>query len=175
MMTKILLPLLLAFAGKAFSQAPNPNTKLKELGITLPKAEKPVANYVKWVRSGNMLYLSGHGFCGDATPVDRGKLGKDLTIDQGYEAAKRVAICMLATLNDATNGDLSKVKRVVKVLGMVNSAPDFYDQPKVINGCSDLLVEVFGEKGKHARSAVGMVSLPGNISVEIEMVVELEE
>lgn len=175
MLTKIMLPLLLAFAGKVFSQTPSPNNKLKELGIELPKAEKPVANYVKWVRSGNMLYLSGHGFCGDATPVDRGKLGKDLTIDQGYEAAKRVGICMLATLNDATGGDLSKVKRVVKVLGMVNSAADFYDQPKVINGCSDLLVQVFGEKGKHARSAVGMASLPGNISVEIEMVVELEE
>jgi enamine deaminase RidA (YjgF/YER057c/UK114 family) len=167
--------LVLAVSIQAYAQAPNPHARLQELGITLPEAEKPVANFVKWVRSGNMLYLSGHGSCGAPTAVDRGKLGKDLTVDQGYEAAKRVAICMLATINDATGGDLAKVKRVVKVLGMVNSAPDFYDQPKVINGCSDLLTQVFGEKGKHARSAVGMAALPGNIAVEIEMVVELEE
>ena len=171
-----LLFLLFVFSLQAHAQAPNPNARIKELGLQLPEAEKPVANYVKWVRSGNMLYLSGHGFCGDqATAVDRGKLGQDLTVAQGYEAAKRVGLCLLATLQDATGGDLSKVKRVVKVLGMVNSAPDFYDQPKVINGCSDLLTQVFGEKGKHARSAVGMAALPGNISVEIEMIVELEE
>lgn len=176
MLLNVIFLVLLAASIEAFAQSsPNPNNRLKELGIELPVPGKPVANYQKWVRSGNMLYLSGHGFCGEATPVDKGKLGKDLTTEQGYEAVKRVAICLLATLNDATDGDLRKVKRIVKVLGMVNSAPDYYDQPKVINGCSDLLVQVFGEKGKHARSAVGMVSLPSNISVEIEMIVELEE
>lgn len=176
MLLNVFFLVLLAASIEAFAQSsPNPNNRLKELGIELPVPGKPVANYQKWVRSGNVLYLSGHGYCGEATPVDKGKLGKDLTTEQGYEAAKRVAICLLATLNDATGGDLRKVKRIVKVLGMVNSAPDYYDQPKVINGCSDLLVQVFGDKGKHARSAVGMVSLPSNISVEIEMIVELEE
>ena len=176
MLLNVFFLVLVAASIEAFAQSsPNPNNRLKELGIELPVPGKPVANYQKWVRSGNMLYLSGHGFCGEATPVDKGTLGKNLTTEQGYEAAKRVAICLLATLNDATSGDLRKVKRIVKVLGMVNSAPDYYDQPKVINGCSDLLVQVFGEKGKHARSAVGMVSLPSNISVEIEMIVELEE
>ncbi len=172
---KVLLLLFLCAGGIAQAQKPDPNAKLQELGIQLPAASAPSNNFVKWVRSGNMLYLSGHGFCGEATPVDRGKLGKDLTTEQGYEAAQRIAICLLATLNDATGGDLGKVKQIVKVLGMVNSAPDFYDQPKVINGCSDLLTQVFGEGGKHARSAVGMAALPGNISVEIEMVVELYE
>ncbi|AHM63086.1 transcription regulator [Flammeovirgaceae bacterium 311] len=166
---------MVVISTQVYGQSSDPNTRLKELGIELPAAEKPVANFVKWVRSGNMLYLSGHGPCGAPAAIARGKLGQDLTIEQGYEAARHVAICLLATLNDATAGELGKVKRVVKVLGMVNSAPDFYDQPKVINGCSDLLTQVFGEKGKHARSAVGMASLPGNISVEIEMVVELEE
>lgn len=167
----------LLMATPAFSQtsATKPEQRLKEMGITLPKAEIPVANFVKWVRTGNLVFLSGHGFCGAATAVDRGKLGRDLTTAQGYEAAKRVALCMLATLQDATGGDLSKVKRVVRVHGMVNSAEDFYDQPKVINGCSDLLTQVFGEKGKHARAAVGMASLPNNLAVEIEMVVELED
>lgn len=175
MLRKILLLLCLGACSGALAQSPDPAAQLKELGITLPAPSTSSNNFVKWVRSGNMLYLSGHGFCGEATPVDRGRLGQDLTVEQGYQAARRVAICLLATLNDATGGDLRKVKRVVKVLGMVNSAPEFYDQPKVINGCSDLLTQVFGEKGRHARSAVGMASLPGNLAVEIEMIVELED
>lgn len=144
-----------------------PEEKLKELNIELPEPTKPVANYVKAVRTGNLLYLSGHG------SSIKGKLGKDLTIEEGKEAARQTAIALLATTK-AYLGDLSKVKRIVKVLGMVNSDPEFYDQPAVINGFSDLMVEVFGEKGKHARSAVGMVSLPSNIAVEIEMIVEVE-
>lgn len=151
----------------------SPERNLRQAGITLPPPAKPVANYVTSVRVGNLLYLSGHGFCGEAQPYDVGKLGEDLTVEQGYKAARNVGLCLLATLKDVL-GDLGKVKRVVRVLGMVNSTPDFGDHPKVMNGCSDLMVEVFGEKGKHVRSSVGMSSLPGNIAVEIEMVVELK-
>jgi enamine deaminase RidA (YjgF/YER057c/UK114 family) len=167
---------IMSFYSTSYSQSTssNPEVRLKDMGIELPAVEKPKSNIVKYVRSGNMIYLSGHGFCGAETPVDRGKVGKDLTVEQGYEAARRVGICLLGSLKDAV-GDLNKVKRVVKVLGMVNSAPDFYEQHKVMNGFSDLITEVFGEKGKHARSAVGMASLPTNLSVEIEMIVEIEE
>lgn len=148
--------------------------KLKELGLQLPPASKPIANYVKYVRTGNLLFLAGHGPTkADGTNIT-GKVGKDLTIEQGYEAAKITALSLIATLKDALGGDLSKVKRIVKVNGYVNCLPDFTDQPKVINGCSDLLVAVFGEKGKHARAAMGMVALPNNIAVEIELVVEVE-
>ncbi len=175
MIKKLILIPALVFPLVMMAQTKTPEARLKELGIKLPAAEKPVANFVKYVKTGNLVFLSGHGYCGPATKVDHGKLGKDLTTQQGYQAARRTTICMLATLNDATGGDLSKVNRIVKVLGMVNSAEDFTEQPKVINGCSDLLVEVFGEKGKHARSAVGMAALPGNLAVEIEMVVELKE
>ncbi len=148
--------------------------KLKELGLQLPPASKPIANYVKYVRTGNLLFLAGHGPTkADGTNIT-GKVGKDLTIEQGYEAAKITALSLIATLKDAMGGDLSKVKRIVKVNGYVNCLPDFTEQPKVINGCSDLLVAVFGEKGKHARAAMGMVALPNNIAVEIELVVEVE-
>jgi len=151
--------------ANAFSQSPE--QKLKELNITLPEVSAPVANFVKWRRVGNTIYLAGHG------SKTKGTLGKDLTIEQGYEAARESGISILATLKAAI-GDLSKVKQFVKVRGMVNSAPDFYDQPKVINGFSDLMVDIFGEKGKHARAAVGHVSLPFNIAVEIEVIVEVE-
>lgn len=151
----------------------NPERNLTQSGITLPPPAKPVANYVTSVRVGKQIYLSGHGFCGEAQPFDVGKLGEDLTVEQGYQAARNVGLCLLATLKDAV-GDLNKVKRVVRVLGMVNSTPDFGDHPKVMNGFSDLMVEVFGERGKHVRSSVGMSSLPGNIAVEIEMMVELK-
>lgn len=170
------LLLLLLFSTGAWGQAASqPEARIKALGIAIPAAEKPVANYVKYVRSGNLLFLSGHAFCGPDTPVDRGKLGRDLTTEQGYEAARRVGLCLLATLRDATGGDLNKVKRIVRVFGMVNSTENYFEQSKVINGCSDLMVEVFGEQGKHVRAAVGMAALPGNLSVEIEMVVELAE
>lgn len=146
---------------------------LKEKGIVLTTPSSPVANYVNAVRSGNLLFLAGKGPTkADGTQIT-GKLGKELTVEQGYEAARVVAINHLAVLK-ATLGDLNKVKRIVKVLGMVNSESNFTDHPKVINGYSDLMVEIFGEKGKHARSAVGMGSLPGNIAVEVEVIVEVE-
>lgn len=157
----------------AIGQQVDFDKKLKELGIELPAPSKPIANYVKAVRTGNLVFLSGHGPTRADGSLITGKVGKDLTLEQGYEAARITAISLLATLKNEV-GDLSKVKRVVKVLGMVNCHSDFTDQPKVINGCSDLLVAVFGEKGKHARSAVGMNSLPSNMAVEIEIIVEVE-
>jgi len=147
--------------------------KLKELGIQLITPAKPVANYVKVVRTGNLLYLAGDGPLRADGSYVTGKVGTDLTIEQGYEAAKQTGVSILSTLK-AELGDLNKVKRIVKVLGMVNCPSTFTDQPKVINGFSDLMVAVFGEKGKHARSAVGMTSLPMNTSVEIEVIVEVE-
>ena len=152
----------------------NAENKLKELGLELPPAAKPVANYVSAVRTGNLVYLSGHGPLRNDGTMITGKVGADLTPEEGYEAARRVALGLLGSLK-AEIGNLDKVRRVVKLLGMVNCTPDFIDQPKVINGASDLLVKVFGDKGKHARSAVGMNSLPMNISVEIEMIVEVED
>ncbi|MGK7389798.1 MAG: RidA family protein [Candidatus Cyclobacteriaceae bacterium M2_1C_046] len=146
--------------------------KLQELNIKLPEMSEPVANYTKYVHTGNLIFLSGHGPCGGE--FKRGKLGNDLTIEEGYAAARLTGVCLLSTLKHAINGDWSRVKRIVKVTGMVSSSPDFTDQPKVINGCSDLLTEVFGKKGKHARAAVGMASLPSDIPVEIEMIVEVE-
>ena len=146
--------------------------KLKELGISLPSPPKPLANYVPAVRAGNLLFVSGHGPYNDGKTMVSGKLGKELTIEEGYKTARNVALNCLASVQ-ATLGDLNKVKRVVKLLGMVNCTEDFKDQPKVINGASDLLVEVFGDAGRHARSAVGMQSLPNGIPVEIEMVLEV--
>ena len=147
--------------------------KLKKMGLELPSAGKPVANYVSAVRSGNLVFPSGHGpFRTDGSLIT-GKVGVDLNLDEGYDAARQVALVLLASLK-AEIEDLDKVRRIVKLLGMVNCPPDFVDQPKVINGASDLLVEVFGDRGKHARSAVGMIALPMNISVEIEMIVEVE-
>ncbi len=148
--------------------------RLKERNITLPAPAKPVANYVGAVRVGNLLFVSGHGPIREGRPSARGKLGRDLSVEQGYQVAREVGLSLLATTRVAL-GSLDKVKRVVKVLGMVNSAEGFGDQPKVINGFSDLMVEVFGETiGKHARSAVGMAELPMGIPVEIEMVLEVE-
>jgi enamine deaminase RidA (YjgF/YER057c/UK114 family) len=158
----------------SYSQAQSPEENLKTLGITLPKQSSPIANYVTFVRTGNLIYFSGTGPSEEGQGYIKGKLGKDLTIDQGKEAARITGINMIANLKNAI-GDLNKVKRIVKVLGMVNSTEDFTDQPKVMNGFSDLMVAVFGEKGKHARSAVGMVALPMNMAVEVEMIVEVEE
>lgn len=157
----------------ATTLAQTPEQKLKELNITLPTPSQPIANYVSAVRTGNLIFLAGKGPSKPDGSYITGKPGKDLTIEQGYEAAKLTAINQLAALKAAI-GDLNKVKRIVKVLGMVNSDPDFKDHPKVINGFSDLIVAVFGEKGKHARSSVGMCSLPMNMAVEIELIVEVE-
>ena len=152
--------------------AQDAETRLKEKGIVLIAPPSPVANYVNAVRVGNLLYLSGRGPWKDSAYIT-GKLGKDLSIEQGYEAARLTGLGHLSVLK-AELGSLNKVKRIVKVLGMVNCTDDFKDQPKVINGYSDLMVEIFGEKGKHARSAVGMNALPFNIAVEIEVIVEVE-
>lgn len=162
--------LLLAFAilSANLIWAQTPEERLEELGIELPEFSKPSANYVKWRQVDNLLFLAGDG------SDMKGRLGDDLTVEEGYQAARMTGIDILSTLKAAC-GDLSRIKQFVKVKGMVNSTSDFYDQPKVINGFSDLMVEVFGEKGKHARAAVGMVSLPSNIAVEIEVIVELKE
>ncbi len=149
---------------------PTPEEKLKQLGIELGTPPMPLANYVPAARTGNLLFLSGHG---PKRGEFLGKVGKDLTVEQGYQAARSVTVNLLASLK-ANLGELSRVKRIVKVVGFVNSAGGFTQQPQVVNGCSDLLVEVFGDAGKHARSAVGMAELPGNISVEIELVAEVE-
>jgi enamine deaminase RidA (YjgF/YER057c/UK114 family) len=147
--------------------------KLKELGITLPTPPTPMANYVPGVVAGNLLFLSGHGpIRAGGKPSARGKVGRDLTVEEGYSVAREVGINLLASAR-AILGSLDRVKRVVKVLGMVNSGEGLGDQPKVINGCSDLMVEVFGEGGRHARSAVGMAELPVGIPVEIEMILEV--
>jgi enamine deaminase RidA (YjgF/YER057c/UK114 family) len=161
----------LAFSILGYAQSPEEN--LKALGITLPKQSAPIANYVTYVRTGNLIFFSGSGPSVEDQGYIKGKLGKDMTIEQGKEAARITGINLIANLKNAV-GDLNKVKRIVKVLGMVNSTEDFTDQPKVMNGFSDLMVAVFGEKGKHARSAVGMAALPMNMAVEIEMIVEVE-
>lgn len=146
--------------------------KLNELGLTLPQPPKPTANYVPTVKTGNLLFVSGHGPYNDGKTKISGKVGRELTIEEGYQTARNVALNCLASVKD-TVSDLNKVKRVVKLLGMVNCTEDFKDLPKVINGCSDLLVTIFGETGKHARSAVGMQALPNQIPVEIEMILEI--
>lgn len=155
-------------------QAQTPEERLTALGIELPEASAPVANYVNAVTTGNLVFLAGKGPKRSNGTYITGKVGRDLTVDEGYKAARLTAINQLAVLK-AHLGDLSRVKRIVKVLGMVNCEPEFGNQPEVINGFSDLMVEVFGEKGKHARAAVGMGSLPRGIAVEIEMIVEIEE
>src|SRR5437764_11360412 len=142
------------------------------MNITLPRVPSPVANYVDTVRVGKLLFLAGN--TAGADWKFKGKVGKDLTVQEGYDTARQVGLIMLAKVRAAL-GSLDRVKRVVKVLGMVNSADGFGDQPKVVNGFSDLMVEVFGEaNGKHARSAVGMAGLPGNAAIEVEMIVEVE-
>ena len=146
------------------------NARLEELGIVLPEPVRPVATYVRFVQTGNLLFISGTG---PGPEIPKGKLGADMSIEEGYAAARSVGLSILATAQDAL-GSLDRVKRLVKLLGMVNSTPDFGDQPKVINGCSDLFVEVFGESGYGTRSAVGFVALPSGIPVEIECTFEVE-
>jgi len=148
--------------------------RLKQLGIALPPVPTPLANYVRAVQVGDLLFLAGHGPHKDGRLAFVGKLGRDLTVEQGRESARLVGLNLLASAREAL-GSLDRVKRIVKVLGMVNSADGFHDQPQVINGFSDLMVEVFGEAGRHARSAVGMAELPFGISVEIEMIVEVAD
>ena len=149
------------------------DNKLKELVITLKSPPSPVANYIPVQQTGNFIYLSGQGPRNENGEFNTGKVGSDITAEEAYDLARNTAINLLSAMN-AYLGSLDRVSKIVKVLGMVNAVQDFTDHPKVINGCSDLFVEVFGEKGKHARSAVGMGSLPNNMAVEIEIIVEIE-
>lgn len=144
------------------------------MGITIPAVPKPVASYVLLVQTGKWIYISGQTCKKDGVLIYKGKLGKDLTVEEGYEAAKICIVNSLAILKGHL-GSLDRVKRVVKLLGFVASVPEFDQQPYVINGASDLLIKIFGEKGKHARSAIGTNILPFDTSVEIEMIVEVEE
>jgi len=146
--------------------------KLNSLGITLPNAPAPVANYVPAVRSGNLLFLSGQGPRTESNQFKTGVVGDTVTLEEAYQHARLVGIQLLAAARAALDGDLTRVRRVVKLLGFVNCTPAFGKQPFVINGCSDLLVEVFGESGRHARSALGAM-LPNNITVEIEAILEV--
>jgi enamine deaminase RidA (YjgF/YER057c/UK114 family) len=146
--------------------------RLKALGLELPTPPRPMANYVTAVRSGSLLFLSGHGPLREGRALYQGTVGRDLTIEQGREAARLTGLNVLASVRDAL-GSLDRVRRVVKVLGMVRCPDDFVDHPQVINGFSDLMVEVFGDAGRHARSAVGIGSLPLGIAVEIEMILEI--
>jgi enamine deaminase RidA (YjgF/YER057c/UK114 family) len=146
--------------------------RLKSLGIELPKSPSPLANYVPFVITGNLLYLSGQGPREADGSFHTGKVGQEVTIEQAYQDARLTGLNLLAVMQGAL-GELDRIERVVKLLGMVNGTPDFLGHPQVINGCSDLMVEVFEEKGRHARSAVGMGSLPNNITVEVEAIVEI--
>ena len=146
--------------------------RLGELGITLPEAAAPAANYVPWVRSGNIVYVSGQ-ISRDASGLILGRLGDDVDAAAGAAAARTCGLQLIAQVKAACEGDLDRLVRVVKLAGFVNSAPEFTDQPKVVNGCSDLLVEVFGDKGRHARSAIGVAALPLGVAVEVEGVFEI--
>ncbi|MCX7645737.1 MAG: RidA family protein [Rhodobacteraceae bacterium] len=146
--------------------------RLAELGLTLPDAPAPAANYVPWVRSGNLVHVSGQISQGPGGLI-RGRLGADMTVEEGAAAARACALALLAQVKAACSGDLSRLVRVVKLTGFVNSTPDFTDQPKVINGASDTLVAILGDAGRHARSAVSAASLPLGVAVEIEGIFEV--
>lgn len=172
--TMLFIAALTVLSSSAFVNPPvDIEQKLQEMGVTLYEMPAPTANYVRAVRSGNLIFLAGHGPMKPDGENVTGKLGKDLSIEEGKEAARYTAIALLSSLKEEI-GDLDQISRIVKVHGMVNSTPDFTDHSQVINGFSDFMVELFGESGKHARAAVGMGSLPGNIAVEIEMVVEVK-
>lgn len=152
----------------------NYEAKIKELGLTIPEAPKPVAAYVPAVRSGNLVYTAGQIPFLNGELKYKGKLGKELTVEEGYEAAKLCALNCLSVIKGVI-GDLNKIVRVVRVGGFVNSVPEFADQPKVVNGASELFGQIFGEAGKHARAAVGSINLPMNAAVEVEVVVEVKD
>jgi len=168
-----LLFILVGLLSYSIASAQTPEENLAKLNITLPKTSAPVANYVNAVRTGKLIYLAGKGPIRENGQYITGKLGDSLTVEQGYEAARITGIIQIGVLKDLL-GDLSKVKRIVKVNGYVNSTNNFVDQPKVMNGYSDLMVQVFGEKGKHARTSVSVNTLPFNIPVEVEMIVEVK-
>jgi enamine deaminase RidA (YjgF/YER057c/UK114 family) len=151
---------------------PNPYSRLQALGLVLPKPPSPLANYVTYAQAGTMLYLSGQGPRDANGNTVKGKVGRDLDIAHAYQQARLTGLNLLAVMHAAL-GDLGRVGRIVKLFGMVNAVPEFEDHPQVINGCSDLLIAVFGDIGRHARSAVGLGSLPGGIPVEIEAILEV--
>lgn len=174
MKTRLISTLLIALSSLTFAScAETPESRLAALNITLAQSNAPVANYVSAVRSGNLIFLAGHLPKREDASLVTGKLGSDLDTAQGYEAARLTAIALVSTLKSEL-GELGKVKRIVKVSGMVNATPDYSEHSKVINGCSDLLVDVFGERGRHARVACGYASLPLNAAVEIDLIVEVE-
>lgn len=158
--------------AKVAPAARSPYERLASLGIKLPSSPPPVANFITHIREGDILYLSGQGPREADGHLHAGKVGAEVSIEQAYRHARLTGINLLAVMHDAL-GDLSRIRRIVKLLGMVNAVSDFEEHPKVIDGCSDLFIEVFGEAGQHARSAVGFGSLPGNITVEIEAIVAL--
>ena len=149
------------------------DARLKKLGIVVPEAAAPVANYVAYVVTGNLVFVSGQVTVEDGQFKYQGKVGSDYTVEQGQEAARLCAVNIVSQLKAACGGDLDRVQRIVKLGGFVNSTPDFTDQPKVINGASDLMVEVFGDKGRHARAAVSAGSLPVGVAVEVDCVAEI--
>jgi enamine deaminase RidA (YjgF/YER057c/UK114 family) len=150
-----------------------PYERLKQLGLELPRPTTPLANYVPFVMANGFLYLSGQGPRRSDGSLSTGKVGATVSTEQAYLDAQLTGLNLLATAHHAL-GDLGRIRRVVKLLGMVNAVPDYTDHPKVINGCSDLFVNVLGEDGRHARSAVGMGSLPGMMSVEIEVILQVD-
>lgn len=150
----------------------NPEARLAALGINLPQPVAPVANYVPFVRSGALLYISGQVSV-DAGGGVRGTVGVDVDLEQAQKAARLCGVNLIAQMNAACEGDLGRVRRIVKLAGFVQAGPDFFDIPKVVNGCSDLMVEVFGDLGRHARSAVGVYRLPMNFAVEVDAIVEV--
>ena len=156
----------------SISKDDNTDRRLAELGIVLPEVPKPLANYVSYVRTGSLIFLSGQGPRRPEGGMHTGKVGGNVSVEDAVAHARIVGLQLLAALREAAGG-LDRVARVIKLLGMVNAVPEFGEHPKVINGCSDLLVQVLGERGRHARSAVGMGSLPGNITVEIEAIVAI--
>ena len=170
-MKYLLFALLLLFP--ILIDAQTPEERIAAMGLTIADAPAPKANYVNAVRTGNLMYLAGKGPSDPDGKWFTGKLGADISVDQGYEAAKIIAMTHIAVLKKEL-GDLNRVKRIVKVHGMINSTPEFTEHSKVMNGYSDMMVAIFGDKGKHARSSVGMCSLPYNIAVEVEIVVEVE-
>ena len=151
-----------------------PEQRLEQLGLKLPEVPVPVANYVPWRFAGNLLYLSGQGPKRADGTYKVGRLGRDMSVEEAYQEARLTGLNLLAAAKAAT-GDLSRIEAVVKLLGMVNAEPDFSDHPKVINGCSDLFVDVLGDAGRHARSAVGMGSLPNRMAVEIEVILLIRD